>query len=109
MMRTYTHIELDQEVQSIGGHYSLDKEVRMPYNGREILYIVGLGIIDTSCCGMGGCRYAIVPGYVINWKARTNQHGLAVSDVEPIRDEGTRREISAHIKKTELVQVVDFH
>ena len=51
--REYTHIELNVEVQSIGGHYILDKEVRMPYRGEEVLYVVGTGVVDTSCCGMG--------------------------------------------------------
>jgi hypothetical protein len=107
--RTYTHIQLNTEIQAIGGHYSLEKEIRLPYNGREVLYVIGLGIVDTSCCGVGGCHYAIVPGYILNWKSRVNPDNLAVSEVEPIRDEKTRREITDLIKKTELVQVVDFH
>jgi hypothetical protein len=108
MTRTYTHIELNEEVQSIGGHYVLEKEVRMPYNGREVLYVVGMGVVDTSCCGITGCKYAIVPGYILNWKARANKDNLAVSDTEPIRDERTKKEITDHIKKTEMVQMVEF-
>ncbi|MBI5118649.1 hypothetical protein HZA56_19440 [Candidatus Poribacteria bacterium] len=109
MIRTYTHIQLNEEVQAIGGHYSLEKEVRLPYNGREVLYIVGTGIIDSSCCGMGGCHYAVVPGYILKWKSGVNPDKLPVTEVEPIRDEKSRREITELIKKTELVQVVDFH
>ncbi len=108
-MREYTHIELNVEVQAIGGHYVLDKEARMPYDGREVLYVVGAGIIDTSCCGMGGCRYAIVPGYVIDWKGRTNKDGLPVSEVDPIRDEKARKEIRQYIERSEFVQHVEFH
>ncbi len=108
MTRTYTHIELNTEVRSIGGHYVLEKEVRMPYNGREILYVVGMGVVDTSCCGITGCRYAIVPGYILNWKARNNNDNLSVSDMEPIRDERIRKEITDRIKKTEMVQIVEF-
>ncbi|MBI4830425.1 MAG: hypothetical protein HY801_02495 [Candidatus Lindowbacteria bacterium] len=109
MLRTYTHIELNQEVCAIGGHYSLEKEVCMPYSGREVLYVIGLGIIDTSCCGMTGCRYAIVPGYILNWQSGLNANNLPVSEVEPVRDEKARREITELIKKAEFVQVVDFH
>jgi hypothetical protein len=109
LTREYTHIELNVEVQSIGGHYILEKEVRMPYHGEEVLYVVGTGVVDTSCCGMGGCRYAIVPGYVLEWKYRTNKDGLPVSEMMPIRDENIRKELQDRIKKEELVQLVEFH
>ena len=49
--------------------------------------MVGGAIVDTSCCGVGGCAYALVPGFVVDWKYRRNEGGLAVSRVEPIRDE----------------------
>lgn len=108
-MREYTHIVLNEEVRSIGGHYILEKEVRLPFNGREVLYVVGMGVVDTSCCGMTGCRYAIVPGYIINWKARLNKDNLAVTEVESIRDEKTKNELTTQLKRTEFVQMVEFH
>ena len=108
-IREYTHIELNVEVQSIGGHYILEKEVRMPYHGEEVLYVVGTGVVDTSCCGMGGCRYAIVPGYLLEWKYRTNDDSLPVSEVMPIRDEDIKKQIRDRIMKEEMVQLVEFH
>lgn len=108
MNRAYTHITLNEEVRSIGGHYVLEKEVRLPFNGREVLYVVGMGVVDTSCCGVTGCRYAIVPGYVVNWRIRTNKDDLPVTDVEPIRDEQTKQELVQRIKQAESVQVVEF-
>ena len=108
MTHTYTHIELNIEVRSIGGHYVLEKEVRIPFNGREVLYVVGMGVVDTSCCGITGCRYAIVPGYILNWKSHANKDNLSVSDVEPIRDQDVKKEITERIKKTEMVQMVEF-
>jgi len=107
-MTEYTHIPLNEEVRSIGGYYTLEKEVRLPFNGREILYVVGMGMVDTSCCGVTGCRYAIIPGYILHWKVRSNKDHLAVSDVEPIRDVDIKEQLQAHIKKTELVQHVEF-
>jgi len=109
LTREYTHLELNVEVQSIGGHYILEKEVRMPYHGEEVLYVVGTGVVDTSCCGMGGCRYAIVPGYVLDWRFRTNKDNLPVSEVMPIRDENVRKELTDRITKSEMVQLVEFH
>ena len=108
-MREYTHIPLDEEVRSIGGHYVLEKEVRLPHDGREVLYVVGMGIVDTSCCGITGCRYAVVPGYIVNWKFRSNKDNLPVSEVEPVRDEETKQALTRQIKKRDIVQHVEFH
>ncbi len=104
----YVHQELGQEITAIGGHYALMKEVRLPFRGRELLYLVGYGIFDTTCCGVGGCTYALTPGFVLDWKNETNADGLAVSLVEPIRDETIQRAIGRLIKKQELVQQVKF-
>lgn len=108
MTREYTHLELNQEVESIAGYYTPQKEARLKYNNREVLYVVGLGVIDSSCCGVGGCRYALVPGYLANWQNKTNGDGLPVSDVEPISDEETQRDITRIIKAEENITQIEF-
>ncbi len=108
MPREYTHSELNKEVYSIAGYYIPQKEVRLKYNDREVLYVVGLGVIDSSCCGVGGCRYALVPGYLVNWKNKTNGDGLPVSDIESIPDEETRRDITRIIKGEENITQIEF-
>jgi hypothetical protein len=107
--RTYAHIQLNEEVPAIGGHYVLEKEVRLPYHGEEVLYVVGMGIVDNSCCAPTGCKYAIVPGFILDWHSGTNSDQLPVTEVQPIRDEQTRKEITALIKQVEFVQHVEFH
>jgi hypothetical protein len=109
MIREYTHITLNEEIEAIGGHYVLEKEVRLPFRGEEVLYVVGMGIIDKSCCSPTGCKYAIVPGYILDWQHRTNDAGLPVTEVEPIRDVQLRKELTAIIKKSDFVQYVEFH
>jgi hypothetical protein len=104
----YVHQELNQEVDAIGGRYILLKEVRLPFHGRDVLYVVGGAIADTSCCGVGGCAYALVPGFVVDWKYRRNQGGLAVSLVEPIRDGIIQGRVRRLIGRAEIVQQVDF-
>jgi len=104
----YTHTELNEELYAISGHYSLEKEVRLKYNNREVLYAVGQAVMDSSCCGMGGCRYALVPGYIVNWQNETNEAGLPVSEVEPISDKATQDDISRVIKAVEIISQVDF-
>ena len=101
MVIEYVHQELNREITAIGGHYVLTKEVRLPFRGREVLYLVGCAVVDTSCCGAGGCAYALVPGFILEWKSQTDGDGLAVSQVEPIRDEATQREVRRLIEMEE--------
>ena len=108
MKQEYAHTELNQEITAIGGHYALVKEVRLPFRGREVLYLVGYGVFDTTCCGVGGSAYALVPGFILDWKYETNEDGLAVSQVEPIRAQVVQKEVRRLIKEKEIVQQVRF-
>ena len=96
------------ENRSVSGYYVLEKEVRLPYGEKEVLYVVGLGVADTSCCGGGASRYALVPGYVVKWHVATNQDGLPVSEVERISEDGERRALAALIKSREVNVAVQF-
>jgi hypothetical protein len=108
VVREYVHQELNQEVNAIGGRYVLLKEVRLPFHGREVLYVVGGASVDTSCCGVGGCAYALVAGFVVDWKYRRDEGDRAVSRVEPIDDEVIQRRVRWLIGQAEPVQQVDF-
>lgn len=108
MKKEYIHQRLNQEITAVSGHYVLIKEVRLPLQGREVLYVVGYAVIDTSCCGIGGCAYALVPGFILDWRYRKNKDGLAVSQVEPIHDEAIQKEVRWLIEKKETVQQVSF-
>jgi len=106
-IREYVH-NLNEEVQSISGRYELVEEGMAEVFGERILYVVGNAIVDSSCCGVGGCRYAIVPGYVRAYKSRKNDRGLWISDVEPIINGKTRQEIIRFLEEKELVSQVQF-
>jgi hypothetical protein len=105
--KTYTH-ELNQEVQTISGWYELHKEERIELVGEEILYVVGNAVVDSSCCGIGGCHYAVVPGSIVSWKSGTNEAGLFTSVVEPIKDEKVREELQKILTEKEGVSQVLF-
>ena len=107
--REYAHIPLNEEVRAIGGYYILEKEVRLPFRGEEVLYVVGMSLIDSSCCGVTGCKYAVVAGYILEWHHRTNDDNLPVTEVQPIRDKETRAEITNLIKEADIVQAVEFN
>lgn len=104
----YIHHKLNREVTAIGGHYVLTKEARLPLAGREVLYLVGYAVVDNSCCGVGGLAYALVPGFILDWKGKTNGDGLAISLVEPIHDQVTQREIRQLIERKEVVHQIRF-
>jgi len=108
MTKEYTHAELGQEVRSITGYYIPEKEVKLKYNDKEVLYVFGAAVVDNSCCGAGGSGYALVPGYVVKWKNKKSKEGLPISDVEPIRDDVDKQAIAAIIKKKENVNDINF-
>lgn len=104
----YIHQGLNQEIRAIGGHYILVKEARLPYQGREVLYLVGHAAFDTSCCGPGGCAYAVVPGLVASWHSSQTENGFAISRIEPIKDAEAQNKIRQLIERAETVQQVIF-
>ena len=107
-IQAYVHQPLKQEVTAIGGHYVLIKEARLPFQGREVLYLVGHAAFETTCCGVGGCAYALVSGFILDWRAAMNEDGCAVSQVEPIRAEIIQHQVRRLIEKRERVHQVIF-
>ena len=106
--RIYTHEELNKEVRFIAGYYLLEEEKRLNYGEREVLYVIGHAAIDNSCCGVGGCRYALIPGYVVAWKNETNETGNPVSEVETIVDEDSKTELARILKEKEAITQIEF-
>jgi hypothetical protein len=104
----YSHLELGKDIAAgIAGYYTPYKEVRLPFRGREVLYVVGRAVLEASCCGTGNWVYATVPGYVLGWYA-SKKDGLHVSEVEPIKDDGDRQTVAKIIENAESVEVVTF-
>ena len=109
MKTKYTHLELDKEVVAgMAGYYIPQKEVRLKYDGREVLYVLGRAVIESSCCGTGNWVYAIVPGYIVNWQTAKNDDGLPVSEVEPVQDEQSKESIKRIIETTEEAFPIGF-
>lgn len=107
-LQDFIHPNLGQEITAIGGHYVFNKEGRISFNDREVLYMVGYAVVNTSCCGVGGCAYALVPGFINDWKYKKDINGLFVSQIEPIRNTIEQRAIRRLIQKKEIIQQVTF-
>jgi hypothetical protein len=108
LQKEHIHDYLAREVTAIAGHYMFTKEARLSFGVRDVLYLVGHGIVDTSCCGFSGCVYALVCGFVVSWKAKKNRNGVSVSIVEPIRDSMLQAGIRQRIQEVEMVSQVLF-
>ncbi len=109
MSTKYTHLELDQDVViGIGGYYTPQQELRLKYNGKEVLYVVGRAVVESSCCGTGSWVYAVVPGYIVNWQNTQNEACRPVSEVEPIVDKKVQAAIRQVIQKKEAASLIGF-
>ena len=114
MSREYVHQRLNEETSVPAGHFTLLKELRIESKGGQVLCVTGVGMLETSCCeglylagGRGG-PYALVPGYIVSWHCRDSDKGLLVSEVEPVKEDLARREITAIIERTEGIRNVEF-
>ncbi len=107
-MSKYTHLELNKDIPTPSGHYTPHKEVRLEFDGREILYVLSEAVVDASCCGTGDFNSVLVPGYIVEWHGEKNQDGNSVSLVEPVADEKTRDSIRQIIKEKEHITQTEF-
>ena len=98
-MSEYQHQEPGTEVRFIAGHYTIVEEQRMAHRGRELLVVVGIAVVESTCCGTQGCRFLNVPGYVVAWKYGRTENGLPISEVEPIEDLDEQADILALLER----------
>ncbi len=110
---TYTHTPLNEDVEAFAGYYTPEKEARLEFQGREILYIIGHVVIECTCgpghtCTSANYWYATIPGYIVNWQFEKNMKGYPVTEIEPIKDPGLQNLIRKAINKNESVMRIDF-
>ena len=108
MALEYVHLPLGEDIHFLAGYYTPLKEYKLNHNGKEVLCVIGSSCVESGCCGGRSGTYAIVPGYISGWQCRTNDRGLLITDIEPILDEVTKREVAAAIKANEVVWTIDF-
>ena len=95
----FTHPELDQEVQTFTGYYVPVEEHVVPYNEREVIYILGHACIEASCCGSASWTYIQVVGFLLRKHIRGGKGTLPVSEIEIIQDEEDRDTIRQSLIK----------
>jgi hypothetical protein len=60
-MEEYIHEDMNEEIRSISGYYQYLEEGTLSFNGRDVLYLVGVGVVDNSCCGRALCPLSGFP------------------------------------------------
>jgi len=107
MVVEYIHSKLkDDIITSVSGHYTFDEEKHLYYEDKDVLYLTASAVIDSSCCGVGGCLFALVIGFVLRWHIKKDKNNLPVSIVDTISDPIVRNNISkAIIIETNVSQV----
>ena len=106
-VKNYIHRPFTDEVMAIGGHYRFTDEIRLEFEGNELLYLKGYAVFDTTCCGAGGCSYILVQGFIDKWKSR-KEGGFFISQIKPVKDQNLQNRIVKKLKENELVQQVQF-
>jgi hypothetical protein len=107
MIREYMH-EIGREVRPISGGMSWKRRGSLTYMEKRSSMLLETPLWTPRAVESGGCRYALVPGYVRQFKTRQDEQGLWISEVEPIIDRVTRQEITRVLKEKEIVQQVQF-
>jgi hypothetical protein len=104
----FSHPELNQQITAIGGSYLFIREGKLIIDGDEVLYLLGNAIFDTTCCGFGGCAYALVPGIIKAYHYRTDNNGRPVSKVVAVSDPRRQEKIKSLIRNKHLVHQINF-
>jgi len=107
-MLEYVHYPLPAEVNAIGGYYVLQSEKELSFEGKRLLYLSGYGVVDSSCCGTGGCQYIYVPGFIADSRVKKDSAGNPVSLIEPVLDESLRQKVREDLYQQEGVSQVVF-
>ncbi len=95
----FTHPQLGEEVRTLAGYYVPREEHLLPYDGREVLYIVGDACIEASCCGVASWSYVQVPGFLIGKRVHGEGTAPTVSEVETIAGKETRSAVTESLLK----------
>ncbi|MBN2076668.1 MAG: hypothetical protein JW762_14060 [Dehalococcoidales bacterium] len=106
----YTHLTPGKNIVfGIAGYYTPQQETRLPYNGREVMYVIGQVIMEAACCNIADdWVYCLVPGYIVDWQKDVNEEGEKITTVEPVCTDREKADIRKAIQEREGYMPVDF-
>jgi hypothetical protein len=108
-MKEYIHALPGTEIMYSSGSYIVKAEGRLKYENREMLYIEGMTIVGSACCGAIECRIIHIPGLIVSWRHKVDKNsGNSISEVEPVMDTSTREDMMQLLFKTFPSSLVIF-
>ncbi len=105
----YTHLPSEEDIGPSDRSYQVQEKI-LEYKKRKILYLIVETTGVTFFCDRSSAPHIgsiIVPGYIVNWQSKKGRQGLSISEVEPIRDQETQREVRKMLQE-EHVSNIDF-
>ena len=102
-------LEVGTVVRAMPSWYEIDSEQIMELDGRKIAYTVGRAIVDNSCCGRYGCRFAAVRGFLNENPSHIKSTSMDIKqEYQPIIDGLWQNRVSEAIYKEETVDQIQF-
>jgi len=101
-MAEYVHRKLGRIAGSYVREEYPSKEIVVEVGGRKVLAFQNKDIHTHKP------KSVVVPGYILNYQARTNADGLKVSDIELITDSAERAAVEKEIFRKELEGFINF-
>ena len=109
MNYVYTHLPQNEDIGFRERSYSVIEGI-LAYGGRDVLYLL-VDASDITFCDRSYASHLAsvnVKGYVIRSKYETNVAGEAMSEVEPVMDEGDKRAITNILRSRHNITAVNF-
>jgi len=108
ILDVHVHPVLDEPVTAIGGYYELTSEHTLVHAERTVLYATGFAEVDSSCCGVDGCAFAVVSGFLVEADIGDDDRGNRRCAVERVRDEDAKRAIRQQLEAAHPITQVTF-
>lgn len=90
----HVHQPPGTEVRAAWGEYTVRREGRIPYDDRDVLYVLADIAVGSACCGTATGRILIVPGYIGTGGDGPRGETPARSRITPIRTARDREAIT---------------
>jgi len=105
----YAHLPQNEDIGFEERSYSVTEGL-LDFEGRKILYLL-VDAADVTFCDRSYASHLAsinVKGYVTDWKYGADESGQALSVIEPVENEASRREISGLLRAEHNVSAVNF-
>jgi hypothetical protein len=105
----YAHLPQNEAIGFEERSYSVTEGL-LDFEGGKILYLL-VDAADVTFCDRSYASHLAsinVKGYVTDWKYGVDESGQALSLIEPVENEASRREISGLLRAEHNVSAINF-